>query len=329
MFALRQIARFLLLMLAVSFVTFALVSLSPIDPVQTNVGQAALSSMSEAKRAELASYWSTDTPFVERYASWLLSAVQGDFGMSLKYNAPVIEVIATRAQNTLVMLAIAWVASGAIGFSLGLAAGVLRGSILDKAVKGYCLLLASTPVFWLALLLLVIFSVNLGMFPIGFSTPIGASSENVSLADALHHMALPAITLSVTGIANIALHTREKTIDVMNTDYVKFARARGLSTGKIVLHHGIRNLAMPAITLQFAQVAEIFGGSVLVEQVFSYPGFGQAAVAAGLGGDSALLAGIAVISAAIVFGGNLLANLIYGRLDPRISAKEVTPHAAL
>ena len=218
-------------------------------------------------------------------------------------------------------MAIAWAVGGALGFALGVAAGVKRGSVLDAAVKGYCYLLASTPVFWLALVMLVVFSVQLGWFPLGLSAPIGVASADATFADALHHLALPAITLSLTGVANIALHTREKTIDVMESDYVKFARARGASTRAIVMRHGLRNLALPAVTLQLASIAEIFGGSVLVEQVFSYPGLGQAAVTAGLGGDGALLAGIAVLSAALVFGGNLLANVLYGVLDPRMARR--------
>ena len=127
------------------------------------------------------------------------------------------------------------------------------------------------------------------------------------------------------GVANIALHTREKTIDVMASPYVRFALARGESKLSVILHHGLRNLALPAITIQFAQVSEIFGGSVLVEQVFSYPGLGQAAVTAGIGGDAALLAGIALVSAAIVFGGNLTANVVYGLVDPQI--RKGAPHA--
>lgn len=330
-FALEQIVKFALLMLAVSLVTFALVSLSPTDPVQANVGQAAYAAMSDEKRAQLAMYWGTDVPFHERYLNWLGSALQGDLGTSLRYNAPVAQVIAARAGNSLALMALAWVASGALGFVLGVVAGANRGRAVDTAVKGYCYLLASTPVFWLALVLLMVFSVQLGWFPLGFSVPIGVSAGDVTFADALRHMALPAIALSVTGVANVALHTREKTIDVMESDYVKFARTRGMSTAEAVRRHGIRNLAMPAITLQFASVSEIFGGSVLVEQVFSYPGLGQAAVTAGLGGDAALLAGIAVLSAAIVFGGNLAANIIYGFVDPRMARKgswRRTPHAS-
>ena len=318
----RHIVRFALLMLAVGLVVFALVSMSPIDPVQANVGQAAYVNMSEAKRAQLASYWGGDVPFWERFANWAGALLQGDMGTSLRFNAPVSEVIAHRAANSLALMGIAWLFSGALGFALGVAAGARRGGALDRVVRSYCFLLASTPTFWLGLLILMVFAVQLGWFPIGFSVPIGVSAADVTLADAVHHLVLPALTLSVTGVANIALHTREKVVDVLESDYVRFARARGESELSVIMHHGLRNVALPAVTLQCAFISEIFGGSVLVEQVFSYPGLGQAAVTAGLGGDVALLAGIALVSAVLVFGSNLLANILYGVLDPRMRVGE-------
>ena len=309
-------------MLAVGLVVFALVSMSPIDPVQANVGQAAYVNMSEAKRAQLASYWGVDVPFWERFANWAGALLQGDMGTSLRFNAPVSEVIAHRAANSLALMGIAWLLSGVLGFALGVAAGARHGGALDRVVRSYCFLLASTPTFWLGLLILMVFAVQLGWFPIGFSMPIGVSAADVTLADAAHHLVLPALTLSVTGVANIALHTREKVVDVLESDYVRFARARGESELSVIMHHGLRNVALPAVTLQCAFISEIFGGSVLVEQVFSYPGLGQAAVTAGLGGDVALLVGIALVSAALVFGGNLLANILYGMLDPRMRVGE-------
>ena len=318
----RHIVRFALLMLAVGLVVFALVSVSPIDPVQANVGQAAYVNMSEAKRAQLASYGGGDVPFWERFVNWVGALFQGDMGTSLRFNAPVSEVIAHRAANSLALMGIAWLLSGVLGFALGVAAGARRGGALDRVVRSYCFLLASTPTFWLGLLVLMIFAVQLGWFPIGFSVPIGVSAADVTLADAAHHLVLPALTLSVMGVANIALHTREKVVDVLESDYVRFARARGESELSVIVHHGLRNVALPAVTLQCAFISEIFGGSVLVEQVFSYPGLGQAAVTAGLGGDVALLAGIALVSAALVFGGNLLANILYGVLDPRMRVGE-------
>jgi peptide/nickel transport system permease protein len=312
------VGRFLLLMVGVSLVVFLLVSASPIDPLSANVGQASLINMSDAKQAELALYWGSDLPVWQRYLNWIGGIFRGDFGTSLRFNAPVAQVIANRSVNSLALMGIAWLLSGVIGFALGVASGMRQGGALDRFVRGYCFVLASTPTFWLGLIVLIVFAVQLGWFPIGFSVPIGKSAADVTLADVAHHLVLPALTLSVTGVANIALHTREKVVDIMATDYVRFARTRGEGDASLLVHHVLRNVSLPAVTLQCASIAEIFGGSVLVEQVFSYPGLGQAAVTAGLGGDVALLAGIALVSAALVFGGNMLADLLYGLVDPRM-----------
>lgn len=321
-----QVGRFVLLMVAVSVVAFVLVGLSPVDPVAANVGQAALVNMSAEKRAALVSYWGQDTPIWQRYWAWLCAAVQGDFGTSLRFNAPVTQVLAQRALNSLALMALAWVISGILGMTLGVVAGVNRGRAVDRAVRAYCFVLASSPTFWIALLVLMVFAVWLGWFPIGFSQPIGKAAADVTLADAAYHMVLPALTLSLVGVANVALHTREKTVDVMASPYMRYAIARGERRGVAVVRHGLRNLALPAVTIQFAQIAEIFGGSVLVEQVFSYPGLGQAAVTAGVGGDAPLLVGVALVSAALVFGGNLVANILYGVIDPRMRAGRVVAH---
>ena len=314
----KKLIRMALLLLGVSIVTFLLMCASPLDPLQTNVGQVALGSMSPEQVARLEAYWGVDTPPVQRYLGWLGDFLHGDMGTSLLYRQPVLTVIGQRLANSVLLLIAAWVFSGILGLILGVAAGALRGKWPDRLIRGYCLLISSTPTFWLAILLLLIFSVWLGWFPAGLSVPVGVAADAVTFADRVRHAALPALTLSITGVANIALHTREKMIDVLESDYVLFARARGESEASVILRHGLRNVSLPAITLQFASVSEIIGGSVLVEQVFSYPGLGQAAVTAGLGSDLPLLLGITVITSAIVFAGNLIADLLYGAADPRI-----------
>lgn len=313
-FTIKKLFRIALLLLGVSLTAFLLMDASPLDPLQTNVGQAALGSMSPEQIARLEEYWGVGAPAAERYLNWLGGALRGDFGVSLLYRRPVLEVMGQRLANSLWLLVSAWLLSGALGLALGVAAGANRGRWPDRLVRGYCLVVSSTPAFWLALLLLIIFSVWLKVLPIGLSVPIGGGQA--TLLERLRHALLPGLTLSITGVANIALHTREKVIDVLDSDCILFARARG--EGHILRRHVLRNVALPAITLQFASIGELIGGSVLVEQVFSYPGLGQAAVAAGLGGDMPLLLGITVITAAIVFGGNLAADLLYGVIDPRI-----------
>ncbi len=310
--------RVILLIFGVSAAAFFLLAISPIDPLQSNVGQAALGAMSPEQIEKLRAYWGTDIPMIQRYFTWAWDFIRGEMGVSLLYRRPVGEILRERAAGSLGMMALAWLLSGGIGFLLGILAGAKRGKWQDKLVTSYSLLTASTPAFFLALLLLMVFSVWLKALPVGFAVPIGVEASQVRLSDRIVHAILPAAALSLTGISNIALHTREKMIEVLESDYMLFARARGEDTGSIIRRHCLRNIAFPAVTLQFASISEIFGGSVLVEQVFSYPGLGQAAVNAGLGSDVPLLLGITVVSAVIVFCGNALANLLYEVLDPRI-----------
>lgn len=317
-FAGKKLTRMVLLLLGVSLLTFLLMWASPLDPLQTNVGQTALGSMTQEQIAELEAYWGIDTPPAQRYLGWLGGVLHGDFGTSLLYRQPVLTVIGERLANSVGLMATAWIISGILGLFLGMLAGAYRNRWPDRVIRGYCLLISSTPSFWLAILLLMIFAVELGWLPVGLSVPMGLQADSVTFVDRLRHGILPVLTLSMTGVANIALHTREKLIEVLSLDYILFAKARGESQTSILLRHGLRNVSLPAMTLQFASISEIIGGSVLVEQVFSYPGLGQAAVTAGLGSDLPLLLGITVITAAIVFVGNLAADLLYGVIDPKI-----------
>ena len=317
-FLLKQIIRMAVLLFLVSAAAFFLVSVSPIDPLKVNIGQVALGSMSQEQIAKLSEYWGTNLPPAERFLSWASDFLKGDMGISLLYRQPVSYVIGMKLSNSLWLMAVAWLVSGGVGFALGTLAGANKGKAVDKVISAYALMTASTPAFWLALVFLMVFAVWLKMLPIGLSVPIGMEAAEVTLKDRVVHGILPCLTLSITGMSNILLHTRGKMIQVMESDYVLFARARGESKSRIVFRHGIRNILLPALTLQLASVSEIFGGSVLVEQVFSYPGLGQAAVTAGLGGDIPLLLGITVISAAIVFTGNFIANVLYGVVDPRM-----------
>ena len=317
-FAGKKLIRMLLLLLGVSLLTFLLMWSSPLDPLQTNVGQTALGSMTQEQIAELEAYWGVDMLPAQRYLGWLSGVLHGDFGTSLLYRQPVLTVIGERLANSVGLMAAAWIFSGVLGLVLGMLAGSYRNRWPDRAIRGYCLLISSTPAFWLAILLLMIFAVELGWLPVGLAVPMGLQADSVTFIDRLRHGILPVLTLSMTGVANIALHTREKLIEVLSSDYILFAKARGESQTSILLRHGLRNVSLPAMTLQFVSISEIIGGSVLVEQVFSYPGLGQAAVTAGLGSDLPLLLGITVITAAIVFAGNLAADLLYGVIDPKI-----------
>ena len=314
----KNLIRATVLLALVSAASFFLLSLSPIDPLQSNVGQAALGSMSPEQVEELREHWGVGGPITKRFASWFSGLLKGDMGISLLYRRPVIEIVGERFLSSLWLMASAWVFAGVLGLLLGILAGTFRGRWPDRLITGYCMLTASTPAFWIGLLLLLVFAVQLRIFPIGLGVPIGMESAQVTFADRLSHAFLPALTLGLTGISSIALHTKAKMEEVMDSPYVLYAKARGESLFHIVRCHGLRNILLPAVTLQFASISEIFGGSVLVEQVFSYPGLGQAAIAAGLGSDVPLLLGITLISSLLVFGGNLAADLLYHVVDPRM-----------
>jgi peptide/nickel transport system permease protein len=240
-FALQKLLRLGLLLLAVAVFTFVLLSLSPIDPVQAYIG-ADMMQISPEQRGLIAERWGLDQPMPVRFWDWLGQLMQGNWGTSLVFNQPVATVIANRFQASLQMLAIAWLLSGLLGLGLGIVAGALAGGWCDRIIRLYAYTLASAPTFWVALLLLITFSVSLRVTPICCAAPPGVLAADITIWQHLHHLLLPAITLSVIGIANIALHTRQKLIDVLHSDYVLFARAQGESLGGVVRHHGLRNM---------------------------------------------------------------------------------------
>ena len=304
------------LLVAICFIAFLLIKNSPIDPVQAYIG-ADMLKVGPEQREKIAEYWGLNQPIMAQFWNWGSALLTGDMGVSMIFRRPVLEVISERFFPSLALMLTAWALSGIIGFAMGVMAAMKKNTFVDRIITWYCYTLASTPTFWMGLLILIVFAVYLGWFPIGLGVPAGVLAEDVSITDRIKHLILPALTLSIVGVANVALHTRQKLIEVLASDYVLFARARGEHGFVLFWRHGLRNIAMPAITLQFASFSELFGGAVLAEQVFSYPGLGQATVEAGLRGDVPLLLGIVIFSTLFVFVGNLLADFIYQFVDPR------------
>ena len=306
-------------MVAVAIFSFILLDLSPINPVSVYLKGAAVS---ESQRAILNEYFGVGVPLQTKIYHWLLNLIKGDLGTSLIYRAPVLDVIIDKFTASLALMSISWLLSGVIGFLLGVVAGKNKGSWIDKAVKTYCYAIQSAPSFWVGMLILMVFAVYLKLFPIGFGVPIGVRSTDASFIDWASRLVLPTLTLSLVGLAPIAMYTRNELVQVLSSDYVLFAKSRGEKGWDLVKNHGIRNILLPAVTLQFLSFSELFGGAVLVEQVFSYPGIGQTAVTAGLQSDVPLFLGIVLFSAVFVFVGNLLADISYYFIDPRIKESE-------
>jgi len=314
-----RLARLVLLLAGVAVACFALLEASPVDPVDAYVG-AEVARIGPEQRALIAERFGLDDPPLARLALWAGRVVRGDLGTSTIFGVPVATVIGYRFAASLALMAVAWVVSGVLGFGLGLLAAITAGSPVDRAIRWVAYVLASAPTFWVGLLLLTTFAVTLGWAPVCCGTPVGMDPADATLAQRLHHLALPALTLSIAGIAPVVLHTRAQAVGILRGDAVRFARAQGERGAGLVRHRLLRNAAAPALLLQFASVSELFGGSVLAETVFSYPGLGQATVQAGLRGDVPLLLGIALFTTVFVWAGNQLGDVVHALVDPRVRA---------
>lgn len=305
-----------LLLILVSLLAFLLIAKSPIDPLISYIGTN--STLSAQAKQEIAEYWGLNAPLPQRFLTWFGNLLHGDMGMSITYKRPVLTVIRERFSYSFVLMMVSWVLSGVVGFLLGILCGIRQGGILDRVTKLFCLITKSAPTFWLGLMILVVFAVQLKWFPIGMAVPMGKLAQDVTLGDRIYHLVLPVLTLSVVNIGELVLYTRQQVVEILGSDFILYARTRGESQKQIIIRHLMRNVLLPAITVQFSSFSELFGGMALAENVFAYPGIGTATTAAALKGDAPLLLGIALISALFVFTGNLIANILYSVCDPRI-----------
>lgn len=313
----QTLLRLPFLLLSVTFIAFILVEVSPLNPVAQYVANMERG-VSASQVERITALWGLDTPWYERYFGWLSGMLVGDFGVSHLYRTEVAGILGYAISNSLLLMAIAWVLSAVLGYTLGLIAGSTRGSAIDRGIVGVCYVLTSTPTFVIGLVLMLIFAVQLGWVPLGLSQPLGVYAEDVTFADRLRHALLPAITVALVSIASVTLHTRQSVSELMDSDITRFARSRGMNTWQVVRHHGIRNTLLPAVMLQFTSLSSLFGGSALAEVVFSYHGLGSLITQAGIGSDVPLLLGAVTLSAILVFVGNLIANVIAVLVDPRV-----------
>lgn len=319
----KEIFLFLLLILAVSFISFLLLDLSPIDPIASFARARSVGLSPEAKQ-ELIKVWGLDQPLIARYFSWLVNLVRGDLGISNIYGRKVIDIIGEGFSRSILLMAIAWIFQGIIGIWLGIVAGANQGKIKDKIIKAYAIIFASTPSFWVGILLIIVFSLKLKLFPSSMGSPVGVLREDITLADSFKHLVLPALTLVLVGVSNLILHTRSKVIDILNSDYVLYAKARGMKKGEILNKFAFKNLILPGLSLLFTSFSELFSGTVLVENVFNYPGIGGLTVEAGLRGDAPLLLGLVLFSTIFVYVGNRICDLLYLVIDPRLRGQDET-----
>ena len=288
-------------LLGVSFAVFALSHLSG-DPVSLMVGPTATQADIEALRQSM----NLDRPFFMQYAAFLGGVLQGDFGTSLWQHQPALGLVLERFPFTIQLAAAALFLALLVAVPLGILSAVYRNSLLDRLAIGTSLVGQSVPGFWLGLLLILLFSVTLRLLPTG-----GSGS--------LLHLILPAVTLAAFTMGRIARLVRTNMLDALNSDALRTARAKGLREMTVVLKHGLRNAAIPIVTLIGLDASSLLGGAVITETIFAWPGLGRLVVQAISQRDFPLVQAATLCIAVIVVAVNLIVDLSYSFLDPRVT----------
>ena len=297
----RRLIQSALILLGVSIITFALLYLLPADPVRQIAGRSATPQTVENIRQQLG----LDQPFVVQYWRYLTKLLTGDLGRSYIQRSEVSELIAARLPASLLLMVGAIFCEVAIGLTMGLVAAVKRGSPTDQALMLTSFVGVSAPQFVVGLVLLYIFAVRLGWFPIG-----GYGSWR--------HLVLPSLTLGILGAGWYARMMRSSMIDVLRQDYIRTARSKGLTRGTILLRHALPNAILPVVAMVGIDIGIFMGGIVVVESVFGWPGIGQLAWQAIQRVDIPIIMGVTLVSACAIVLGNLLADIVAPFIDPRI-----------
>jgi len=317
-FALR-IAQAVPAILAIATLNFLLLHLAPGDAADIIVASSGHGSPELV--AELRRSYGLDQPLHVQFLVYVGRLLSLDLGTSLVFNRPVIELIGERLGATLIVMLTAIGLAVLIGLVLGIVAALRHRGWLDAFVSVAALIVYATPQFWLGLMLIVFFSITLDLFPSGGMRTIGVElGPLASVLDVARHLILPATTLGLFYVAVYTRLMRTSMLDIMTLDYIKTARAKGLSELRIAFTHAARNALLPVVTLMGVQIGHLLGGSILVETVFGWPGLGRLVLDALLQRDLVLLLGILFVSSVVVVVTNLLVDLLYGILDPRLAS---------
>ena len=303
-YLIRRLLQSVLILLGVSFITYVLLFVLPADPVRQIAGRSATAATVENIRRELG----LDQPFVVQYGRYLWGLIHGDLGRSYLQKSQVAELIAARLPATLLLMLGAIVCELVIGMGFGILAALRRGSMVDQALMMTSFVTVSAPQFVVSLLLLYVFAVKLSWFPIG---GYGTFS----------HLVLPALTLGILGSGWYSRMMRSSMIEVLRADFIRTARAKGLSRARVVLGHALPNAILPIIAMIGIDIGIFMGGIVVVESVFGWPGIGQLAWQAIQRVDIPIIMGVTLVSALAIVLGNLLADLVAPFIDPRIKLR--------
>ena len=315
-FIIRRLLYAIPTLIGISIITFVIVRLSPGDPIRFFVfGQRDITGEDIAR---LRHAYGLDKPIPLQYVDWLLAMVQLNFGQSFIYHQDAFQILLGRVPATLQLAVVALALQLLIGVPLGVVAALKRGTWTDGMIRVFGVAGHAVPAFWLGLVLILVFAVQLKWLPSQGLLTVG--KDVWDLPDRLRHILLPAFVLSLTGIANYSRILRTETLDVLGQDFVRTAHAKGLHERTVVFVHALRNALIPVVTALGGILAGLVGGALVVEQVFSWPGVGQLTFQAAIAKDYPIVQAATMFVSALLVASYLLRDLAYAIVDPRIKA---------
>ena len=313
----RRLIKSVFILFAIIVANFLLVRAAPGDPAMVMAGEAGAAD--EKFVAQLREQFGLDKPIYQQLGIYVAGVAQGDLGFSYRQQQSVWSLIGQRLPATLILTGAAFVLALGAGILLGTLAAMNVGRWSDSAITVVALLSYATPIYWVGLMLIYLFSVQLGWLPaFGYETIGGGYTGWARVADVAEHLVLPVTTLGLFYMAVYARLTRASILEVRDMDFVKTARAKGLGEGRIVFKHILRNAILPVITFAGIQAGQLIGGSILIETVFAWPGIGRLAFDAVLQRDYQVLLGVFFVTSVMVILFNILTDLVYSLIDPRI-----------
>lgn len=314
-YSLKRLLQAIPLLLGIATITFFVLHLAPGDPMDMflNPQYAKGKGLDSSIELALIKKYGLDQPIHVQYVKWLGNIVQGDFGESFRYRRPVADLMLERIPYTLQLAFLALLFDALIGISLGIISAVKQYSWWDKSVTIGSLILYSVPGFWLALMLVLVFSVNLDWFPTSQTRSIDYPllSGVDQFLDRIWHLVIPVFVLGIASAASTARYMRSRLLEVLSEEYILAARARGIKERRVILKHALRNALIPIITIYGMALPFLFGGAVLIEKVFAWPGMGLLAVEAVGNRDYPIIMATTMIGAVLVILGNLIADITY------------------
>lgn len=307
----------LMLVLAVVVLNFVLIHAAPGDPVETIAGESG--GMSEELKTQLRAQYGLDQPMVVQLGRYLVKVAQGDLGYSYYFNTPVSSLIVERLAPTLLLVVVSVLLAFAVGTWLGVRASRNPNGWLSQFTTVFSIAGFSAPVFWTGMMLIILFASVWPILPVGDMTDAASTATGwAAVPDILLHTILPSVTLAFVYMAQYSRLSRASMVDVLGSDYVRTARAKGVSERNILYKHALRNAVLPVITVLGLQFGNVLAGAVLVETVFNWPGLGRLAFDSVLRRDYPTILGILLFSSILVVVMNVLTDMVYRLVDPRI-----------